>query len=462
MKHIIHKLEVVNLMPLLSPQQKLFYGACKLGPVLMLNIVTIATFWIYGNHFNLDPKLNGYGNAVGKVAIALSGFMFGYISDKMRPRESNFGRRKFFIWTGSPLLAFSFVMIFIPHLFIPVDSGSSSGVFIWLLVWNSLFNIFYGYLNVPYHSWMPEITTEDERVTVSVYQNSAMLVSNLIGSGFGFIIAGYLETTGGLTPTAGIALMVFAVIVAILEVFFFLPALFFIKERKVKYIKRNIVDEFKTVLKNKNYIYWVLGFSVLSSGVTLIAALVLDFIQKILEYEKTSQFAIFGGCMFASLVASFYFWSKLAKKIGKKWTLLISFLWLMPCLLLTTVVGKVPWIPAEIQGYIFGLCLGIGLSAGTLFPYAIIADLADDDERKSGQNRAGLYTGFKSIPVNIAQALGFVFAGLLSDSLSLRMLGPIGASIIFVSSLILVWGDYDPFFKKKKHLISKNQDIIEG
>ena len=80
-------------MPLLSPQQKLFYGACKLGPVLMLNIVTIATFWIYGNHFNLDPKLNGYGNAVGKVAIALSGFMFGYISDKMRPRESNFGRR---------------------------------------------------------------------------------------------------------------------------------------------------------------------------------------------------------------------------------------------------------------------------------------------------------------------------------------------------------------------------------
>ncbi|MCK4845433.1 MAG: hypothetical protein KAS95_07155, partial [Candidatus Heimdallarchaeota archaeon] len=73
LKHIIHDLEVVNLMPLLSPQQKLFYGACKLGPVLMLNIVTIATFWIYGNHFNLDPKLNGYGNAVGKVAIALSG-----------------------------------------------------------------------------------------------------------------------------------------------------------------------------------------------------------------------------------------------------------------------------------------------------------------------------------------------------------------------------------------------------
>ena len=134
----------------------------------------------------------------------------------------------------------------------------------------------------------------------------------------------------------------------------------------------------------------------------------------------------------------------------------------MPCLLLTTVVGKVPWIPTEIQGYIFGLGLGIGLSAGTLFPYAIIADLADDDERKSGQNRAGLYTGFKSIPVNIAQALGFVFAGLLSDSLSLRMLGPIGAAIIFVSSLVLVWGDYDPFFKKKKHLISKNQDIIEG
>ncbi|NIU86068.1 MAG: hypothetical protein GWN56_01825, partial [Nitrosopumilaceae archaeon] len=77
-------------------------------------------FWAYIYIFEIPPELSGIGNAVGKIAIAFSGFFFGYLSDAIDPSKRKLGRRKLFIWIGAPLLAFSFVMLFTPHLFIPV------------------------------------------------------------------------------------------------------------------------------------------------------------------------------------------------------------------------------------------------------------------------------------------------------------------------------------------------------
>ncbi|MBD3190669.1 MAG: MFS transporter [Candidatus Heimdallarchaeota archaeon] len=442
----------------LKPGQKFAYGICRFGTSIFMNVTTLATYWIYANHFSLDPFLSGTGNAVGKIIIGLSGFIFGYISDILPPK---WGRRKFFIWTGAPALALSFVMLFIPHLFIPINSQTS--VFVWLLIWNSLFNLFYGYLLTPYQSWMAEITTEDDRVQISGIQNTTNLTSTLFGIGFSFLIAGMLEDAGGITSRTGTILLITIIVFAVIEVVAFLPALLTIKEEAVEREERNIWREFKIVLTNKNYVIWFMAQGIYSVGLSIINALVLDFATDILGLTGFVNTAIFGLTMFGTIMICFILWGYVAKKIGKKKSLIIGFSELVVVLPLTLIVGRIPVVPMLVQGGIFAVLIGIGLSAPYLFPYAIIADIADKDERITSENRAGMYTGFNSIPLNIFQALALLlvgFLGGLENNLGLLLLGPIAAGFILLSIPVIWFGNFDPFMEENG-LAERTEQILE-
>ncbi|MHA1303744.1 MAG: MFS transporter [Candidatus Heimdallarchaeaceae archaeon] len=438
-------------MSYLSRKQKIYYGICRFGSSIFMNMSSLATVWIYSNYFQLDQTLNAIGNSVGKFVIAFSGFIFGYISDIL-PSNIKLGRRKFFIWTGAPALALSFVMLFVPHLFIPLEKETV--VFIWLLIWNGLFNLFYGYLLTPYQSWMPEITSDEERVEVSALQNASNLIATIVGLGFTFFIAGYLNSQGGIDSPAGTVLLVAVLVFAVIEILMFLPTLLSIKEREVERKERDLMREFKVVLRNKNYVVWFIGQGIYSMGVTILLALTLDYINFI-GLSGIVDFSIFGVSMFGMVIVAFIFWGKLAKKIGKKKSLLLGFGWLIIILPLTLIVGQVPFLPSKLQGYIFGFLMGFGLSSVYLFPYAIIGDIADMDERITNESRAGMYTGFNSIPLNIFQALALLIIPLIHDpdngnALGLKWLGPISALFMLLSLPILARGNFDPFMVEKK------------
>ncbi|OLS32875.1 MAG: hypothetical protein HeimAB125_04480 [Candidatus Heimdallarchaeota archaeon AB_125] len=451
---------------MLTARQKIYYSICRTGSTILLNVVFVATFWMYTNQVNLDPMLNGIGNAVGKVVIGISSVVFGILSDKI-PSKSKIGRRKFFIWTGAPVLAFSFVMLFIPQFIIP--SGGQIAKFAWLLIWNSMFHLFYGYLLIPYQSWMPEITSEDERVQVSGLMNTVNLVGAAIGSGFVLLMSGFInKDPQGIYGVAGKYLLVFALVFGIIELLFFLPALLKIKEREVPEKENNAWEEIKVALKNKNYMIYVGGFTILNVGVTVLSALILDFLEQVLGVVDALQKGIFSGVMLVAVIVSFFFWGRFSKKFGKKWSLIVSFSLLLIWMPLTPIIGRIPLIPKIVQGYVFSILAVFAVSAVYLFPYAIMADFADEDERRTSQNRSGLYTGFKSLPFNIAQALGFILAGFMRDwekvigsetvNLGLTWLGPI-CTIFLIIAFPIIWkADLDPFMVDAK---VKNTSIFK-
>ncbi len=79
----------------LSRGQRVAFGFGKFGTAIFMQMVTLAIVYIYSTAFELDQTLNAVGNAVGKIVIAFSGFIFGYISDILK--NPKWGRRKFFI-----------------------------------------------------------------------------------------------------------------------------------------------------------------------------------------------------------------------------------------------------------------------------------------------------------------------------------------------------------------------------
>ncbi|NHJ84867.1 MAG: MFS transporter [Asgard group archaeon] len=454
-------------MAILTAKQKFFYGICRFGTSIFMSVTTLATVWIYDNIFGLEdyPYLNSAAAAVGKIIIAFSGFIFGYISDILPGSKVN--RRKIFIWIGSPAIAISFVMIFLPHLFIQPTSTWS--IFSWYLVWNSLFNLFYGFLLTPYQSWMTEITTEDDRVGMSGIQNFTNLFSNLLGFGFVFLIPGLLDLEGGgLTGTANIVLISCIVGFAVIEFLSFLPTLIAIKEKPVERVDRNLIREFRVVLTNKNYVIWFMAQGVYSMGLTLINALVLDFATDILQFTGFTQTVVFGLLVFGTIMVCFLAWIPLSKKIGKKWSMIISFIFLvvvMPFSMIFKILTP-GTLTFEYLGYLWAFLIGVGLSGPYLFPYAIVADIADKDERDTNESRAGMYNGFNSIPLNIFQALALLLVGYLNpESITSRLylLGPLTAIFFLASIPILILGNFDPFMKKGQDMeLNQEKIVTEG
>jgi len=443
-------------MAILKRGQKAAYGICRFGTSIFMNVTTLAAIWIYDNVFGLAgyPYLNSAAAAVGKIIIAFSSFIFGYISDIIPGNKVS--RRKFFIWTGAPMLALSFVMIFIPHLFI--SPGSTWSVFSWYFIWNSMFNLFYGYLLTPYQAWMAEVTTEEDRVGMSGIQNFTNLFSNLLGFAFVFMMPTLLGLEEGeaLSGQSSTIMIIAIVAFAVIEVIFFLPALLMIKEEQIERKQRNIFREFKVVLTNRNYVIWFMAQGVYSMGLTLITALVLDFATDILMFTSFIQTVIFGLLVFGTIMLCFLIWIPISKKIGKKWSIIISFLFLGIVLPFSLIFKIIPYgtLTFEYIGYLYAFLLGVGLSGPYLFPYAIIADIAHKDELETKESRAGMYTGFNSIPLNIFQAMALLLVGFLNNELftqRLYLLGPISAIFIVASVFIILIGNFDPFMFKNKY-----------
>jgi len=87
-----------------------------------------------------------------------------------------------------------------------------------------------------------------------------------------------------------------------------------------------------------------------------------------------------------------------------------------------------------IYGIIFIIGVVASIGGWNLFPYIIYADLAEDDEKSSGELKAGLYRGFSSIILNIFQAIGLLFSSIVSffigDYLFFIWWGPICSLIL--------------------------------
>jgi len=83
-----------------------------------------------------------------------------------------------------------------------------------------------------------------------------------------------------------------------------------------------------------------------------------------------------------------------------------------------------------------------------LFSSIIYADIAEGDEKSTGELKAGIYKGFPSIVLNLFQALGLFIMGMILELPSLGTLSYSIGHVIWgpICSLIMI-GAY--FFTRK-------------
>jgi glycoside/pentoside/hexuronide:cation symporter, GPH family len=423
-----------------SPSMKkiITYALPRFPSSVVLGIVGFALFFLYTQAYNLRPLLAGIAIGFGYFSIAASQFLVGWISDVT---YTKLGRRKPYILLLTPLLAISFIFLLLPNLFL--DYPSESTLFFWLLLWDVIFQASYG-VTTPYQSWMAEQFSTKDRPKVSQYQNIFNMMGNGLMAIFSFVVLTDVKDKLQANPEQiPLEFLITVIVFAILVLGFFYFSVFKIETEPFQEIESNVLDNLKTILKNKNYLLIVFMQGIASFAWIMVTTIMLNFIDVVLAFG-TIEYLIAAVALLAGIIGFLAIWKRLIKRLGKKKSLLYVYLFGI-LFLPTSLIGLASLSP--ILNLMYGILFMLGVAAllggWFLFPYIMYADAAEDDAIKTKQMKAGIYTGFPSIILNIMQAFGTIFLGFIlelpsltgySFSLGYAIWGPIASGI-----LILTW-----------------------
>ena len=404
-----------------SNLMKILFSSPRLGTSIVLGIEGWALLTLYTSGYGLQPLLAGFAISMGYLTIALSQFLLGWISDT---KYTKWGRRKPYIIIFAPLLGISIIFLLLPGLMI--DLADKQTLFIWMLIWEIVFRASYA-VTTPYQAWMAEEFPLEERPVVSQFQNTFNYVGNGIMALFSMIIlTGFVDKLkldintpvplNFLIPT-----IIFGFLVIIL---FYIVAFKFPTEPHFK-ISSNLIESLKTIVKNKNFMKIVLMVGISGLGWSMITTVMLKYLVDVLHLS-TIENLISSVALLLSIFAFLYFWRRLIQKSGKKKALLYVFIGSIVFLPIS-LLGLIPMDSYLILGIIFIVGIGAVLGGWYLFPYIVYADVAEDDEKSTGELKAGIYAGFPSIILNIFQAVGAFFIGAFLSLPDINPTGQLGA-----------------------------------
>lgn len=427
-----------------SKIRKILFSSPRLATSIVLGIEGWALLTLYTSGYGLHPFLAGLSISMGYLTIALSQFLLGWISDA---KYTRWGRRKPYIIIFAPILAISTIFLLLPGLIIDLSNGKV--LFLWMLIWEIVLRASYA-VTTPYQAWMAEEFPVEERPKVSQFQNTFNYIGNGIMALFSLIIlTDYIDAIElAVDPNIpipinlSIPIIIFGVLTFAL--FYFIA---FKMPTEPRYeIKSNLIQNLRTILKNKNFMIIIFMVGISGLGWSMITAVMLKYIVDVLALS-TIEYIVAAVSLLLTIFIFLYLWRRSIQKIGKKKTILYVFLCGV-CFMPISILGLIPMQSYMIIGVIFIVGIGATLGGWYLFPYIVYADVAEDDEKLTGELKAGIYTGFPSIILNIFQALGAFFIGALlslpkltrhyvaepySFSIGLIIFGPIVSIILLVS-----------------------------
>jgi GPH family glycoside/pentoside/hexuronide:cation symporter len=422
-------------------KDQFLFGLPRLGTSVVLGIEGWALLTLYTSGYALDPFRTGFAIAMGYLTIAAAQFLLGWLSDA---KYTKLGRRKPYILIFAPLLGLSIIFLLLPQLVLP-DLNNKNALFLWLLIWDIVFRASYA-VTTPYQAWMAEVFTVNERPKVSQIQNTFNYIGNGIMALFslliltGFIDDLRLNVNAPVPMIFALPIIIFGVLTIIL---FYLVAIFLPTEPKYE-IKSNMIESLKTIIKNKNFMLIILMVGIAGLGWTMVTTTMLKYAEDALNLGGF-DYVIVALCLLISIFIFLYLWRRNINKKGKKKTLLYVFL-LAIAFLPITLLGLIPMPSYLIFGIIFIVGIGAILGGWFLFPYIVYADIAEDDQKKTGELKAGIYAGFPSIILNIFQAGSSLLIGAILSipiyysptafvepySIGLVLWGPLAAIVLLI------------------------------
>ena len=471
-------------MKRLTKKQMIIFSIGQLGWSILSGIINalLVAFYLpttkdikHGAIQYIKPGLVVFGfltilgliRAASRIFDAVTDPLIASMSDRSKnPR----GRRMPFMQYAAIPLSIVTVLLFCA----PVKAISGINV-AWISVFILLFYLFMTMYCTPYNALISEFSkTQDDRMFISTAISLTFFVGTLLAY-TPLVFAKKLRTNLGFNFAWSYRIC-FIVLAVIACVAMLLPTIL-LKEKEFVDTKPSEVNMFKSLaatFKNGDFrvfvgsdlMYWI-GLTLFQTG--------LPFFVKVSLNISDSYTMIFMGGM-TVLSAVFYpLVSGLVKKFGKKKLTICGFLGLALAYVVTALIRVIPAaVPRVAIGAIICVVAAFPMALLGIIPQSIVADVAEADGVKTGENREGMFFAARTFAMKWGQS----FAMLIFTSLAILgttqskndneiTASPKGLTLVAIAAVAfcVLGAIILAFYNEKgvmKTIESKNSDTKEG
>jgi glycoside/pentoside/hexuronide:cation symporter, GPH family len=378
---------------------KFRYGLADMGFALITSAMQFFLLFYYTDVAGIDPGLAGLALMVGKLTWdAVNDPLFGYWSDRTRSR---FGRRRIYMLIGAvPLGIAAWIMFSLPK------GLTGAGAFFAVLLSFWLVDTFHTMTTTPYYALTPELTRDySERASLTSIRMVYSVFGYILGAALTTLLAGIFQGTGLNLQQAWSATGAVFGTVAIITT---LVTTFSIKESPEMVGEPSKLPPIKAVLtsfKNKPFIILMVAFILSSFSFTILTALVPYFIQYQLNMPDQVSFVLLAMLVAIGifLIPAKLISDRINKGPAYALGLFIASLAVMTSFFLPR--GETPLI------YVVAAVAGMGFSAQWVFPWSMLPDVIEYDEKMTGERREGIYYGLWAFLSKFTGALGIAVSG---------------------------------------------------
>ncbi len=426
----------------------LAYSAGMAGWSIMMNTISVMLIYFYLPPDNsglpvLIPNTGILGIftvfslilASGRLIDAVTDPLIAWFSDRT---HSRLGRRIPFM-----MIAVIPSVIFCILLFHPLHNEESKLNYRWLFFIQTLFYIFLTMYIVPFNALMPELAPgKEKKLRLSTLLSFMFVVGMIIASQIPQI-ATFLDNKFTFSnPQRSYQFAIIAVISAGM-ICMMLPLLV-VNESKYCDPVPSRINIFSSLLKsfrNRRFMIFLIADASFFVTLALISSGILYYVKVLLDLpEKTGSMV-----MAMMILLSLFFYPlviRTASRHGKKRLIILSFLIFAFLFLMISFMGKTG-LPAHFQLYLLGAGAAFPVAVLGILPYALVAEMADEDAKKTGTKTEGMYFAIRTFADKLGQTLGvmgFAICTLFGhdpgNDLGIRISAGAGFSICILAAVI--------------------------
>lgn len=369
----------------LSKRFKFVWGLAELGKALVSGTFAALLPIFYQDYLGLQAGWIAIASVVYAVWNALNDPLFGYLTDNTR---SKLGRRLPYMRFTAPFLALTFILVwFAPH------GAGQPALFGWMLITMLLFDTCYTMIGLVYSALLPELTESDaDRHGLQV---SASLLG-LLGMLFGFLIPDFFRPKAGISPSF-LPLQAAMVAVGVVSAALILITASRVKERPEFYLVDKplpVRQAVRATLNSRSFLVLVAA----NFMSILMNALLLGALFYLSDYVLQTSAMIPLAALFLSLLIGIPLTQPLRRRLGVVRTQQLLLMIGGSALILLTFAPE-PLIL---------VCLGVagfGLAGPQTLTNVLFAQVADEDELRSGVRREGAFFGVNALLTKPAQSV---------------------------------------------------------
>lgn len=416
-----------------STKTRLLYSLSSLGITIPgESVAGVIAFYIV-DVMNLPATWFAAFWFIYTIYNAANNPVLGFLSDRT---HSRWGRRIPYILFGGLPYALAFALLFTA----PYDGKNNPvGLLIYfgtaIVIWEGLYTA----LATGYYGLMPEMFgTYEERTDVAAKMNIFQIIGLFIGAALPPMLAKIMGWSG--------MSFLFAVI-SVIAIYAGFPAMYERPDLK-KDTSFPFLDALKSTFVNRSYLTAAGAQFMRFVATGTLQTGILFYLKYSLKVDESLATVVLGMSFFIAMLSLYPWRNWVANRLDSRRTLMLANA--------VMILGIVPmgFSPNIYFTYAAALVLGIGLGGLVLIGDVIIFEVVDEDEVKTGHQRAGMYFGMSGFLITLSGLfVSSVFGTLMpafgydtlldvqpaSVDLGFRLFLTVPTSIGFLLAIFLLW-----------------------